>query len=100
MQWILHDWSDSHCIKLLKNCYKALPENGIVIVVDANLPDIPDTCNTTKSISQMDVLMMAQNPGGKERRAHEFLALAKEAGFSGIRHAGCYCLFWVMEFYK
>uniref|UniRef100_A0A7N1A8L4 Uncharacterized protein n=1 Tax=Kalanchoe fedtschenkoi TaxID=63787 RepID=A0A7N1A8L4_KALFE len=100
MKWILHDWSDAHCLKLLKNCYKALPDNGKVIVVDANLPDLPDTSSATKSISQMDVLMLAQNPGGKERRAHEFLALAKEAGFSGITHAGCFCLFWVMEFYK
>ncbi|CAM8977515.1 unnamed protein product [Rhodiola kirilowii] len=100
MKWILHDWSDAHCLKLLKNCYKALPDNGIVIVVDTNLPDAPDNSSFTKSISQMDVLMLVQSPGGKERRAHEFDALAKEAGFSGIRHVGCYCLFWVMEFYK
>ncbi|CAM8966412.1 unnamed protein product [Rhodiola kirilowii] len=100
MKWILHDWSDAHCLKLLKNCYKALPGNGIVIVVDANLPDVPDNSSTTKSISQMDVLLLAQYRGGKERRAHELLALAKEAGFSGIRHVGCYCLIWVMEFYK
>ncbi|KAK4858172.1 hypothetical protein QYF36_012200 [Acer negundo] len=24
MKWILHDWSDEHCLKLLKNCYKGL----------------------------------------------------------------------------
>lgn len=28
LKWILHDWSDEHCLKLLKNCYKALPEHG------------------------------------------------------------------------
>ncbi|XP_049411287.1 anthranilate N-methyltransferase-like [Solanum stenotomum] len=35
MKWILHDWSDSQCVKLLKNCYKATPtkKNGKVIVV-------------------------------------------------------------------
>ncbi|CAM8977510.1 unnamed protein product [Rhodiola kirilowii] len=88
MKGILHDWSDALCLKLLKNCYKALPDNGIVIVVDTNLPDVPDNRSTTKSISQMDVLMLA-HPGGKERRAHELLALAKETGFSGIRHVGC-----------
>ncbi|KAK4835147.1 hypothetical protein QYF36_005955 [Acer negundo] len=28
MKWICHDWSDEHCLKFLKNCYEALPENG------------------------------------------------------------------------
>ncbi|KAF2283205.1 hypothetical protein GH714_043537 [Hevea brasiliensis] len=38
MKWILHDWSDEHCLKLLKNCYEAIPDDGKVIVVDAVLP--------------------------------------------------------------
>ncbi|GJU38473.1 caffeic acid 3-O-methyltransferase-like protein [Tanacetum coccineum] len=42
MKWILHDWSDDHCTKLLKNCYKALPENGKVIIVEAVLPFLPE----------------------------------------------------------
>ncbi|WKA07683.1 hypothetical protein VitviT2T_025473 [Vitis vinifera] len=28
MKWICHDWSDAHCLKFLKNCYQALPDNG------------------------------------------------------------------------
>ncbi|CAL9760383.1 unnamed protein product [Musa acuminata subsp. burmannicoides] len=28
LKWILHDWSDEHCVKILKNCWKALPEKG------------------------------------------------------------------------
>uniref|UniRef100_A0A7N1A4W5 O-methyltransferase C-terminal domain-containing protein n=1 Tax=Kalanchoe fedtschenkoi TaxID=63787 RepID=A0A7N1A4W5_KALFE len=102
MKVILHDWSDAHCLKLLKNCHKALPDGGgsggKVIVVDASiLPDVPDSGSTTKSICQLDLAMLAVSRGGKERRVHEFLALAKEAGFSGITYAGCFCLYWVME---
>uniref|UniRef100_A0A1J3I4N3 Caffeic acid 3-O-methyltransferase n=3 Tax=Noccaea caerulescens TaxID=107243 RepID=A0A1J3I4N3_NOCCA len=26
MKWILHDWTDEYCIKILKNCWKSLPE--------------------------------------------------------------------------
>uniref|UniRef100_A0A7N0TFD3 Uncharacterized protein n=1 Tax=Kalanchoe fedtschenkoi TaxID=63787 RepID=A0A7N0TFD3_KALFE len=100
MKYILHDWSDAHCLQLLKNCHKALPEDGKVIVVDANLPEIPDSGSNTKNICQLDLNMMATFPGGKERRASEFLALAKQAGFSGITHAGCFRLCWVMEFHK
>ncbi|MBA0855940.1 hypothetical protein Goshw_021506 [Gossypium schwendimanii] len=26
MKWILHDWDDEDCIKILKNCKKAIPK--------------------------------------------------------------------------
>ena len=100
LQWILHDWSDEHCVKLLKNCHKAIPENGKVIVVDAILPEISDVTATVKSISQMDIFMMTQDPGGKERSQQDFLALVKAAGFSGIRYDCFVRNFWVMEFFK
>ena len=38
---ILHDWTDELCIKLLKNCWKSLPENGKVIIVDLISPTEP-----------------------------------------------------------
>ncbi|XP_050387573.1 caffeic acid 3-O-methyltransferase-like [Argentina anserina] len=100
MKWILHDWSDDHCLKLLKNCYNAIPDNGKVIVVEALLPVVPVTSTAVKSTSQMDVLMMTQNPGGKERSEQEFIALATAAGFRGIRYECFVCNFWVMEFLK
>ncbi|BFG22296.1 hypothetical protein CerSpe_085700 [Prunus speciosa] len=100
MKWILHDWSDEHCLKLLKNCYKAIPDNGKVIVVEALLPAMPDTSTATKTTSQLDVIMMTQIPAGKERSEQEFMALATGAGFSGIRYECFVCNFWVMEFFK
>ncbi|KAE9462881.1 hypothetical protein C3L33_05216, partial [Rhododendron williamsianum] len=100
MKWILHNWSDDHCLKLLKNCYKALPENGKVIVVDGILPVMPDSSAATKGIFQMDLQMMAQLFGGKERTQQEFSALATGAGFSGIRLECLVCDLWIMEFYK
>jgi caffeic acid 3-O-methyltransferase len=100
MKWILHDWSDDHCLKLLKNCYKALPDNGKVIVMDSVLPILPDTSSAAKATTVMDALIMTQNPGGKERTHSEFLALANGAGFKGIRSVCSVCNFWIMEFYK
>ncbi|PPR97736.1 hypothetical protein GOBAR_AA22942 [Gossypium barbadense] len=43
MKFILHDWSDDDCLKLLKNCYKAIPDEGKIVVVDCMLPDVPNT---------------------------------------------------------
>ena len=99
-RWIRHDWSNEHCTKLLKNCYKALPENGKVIIVEAVLPFLPETSSSVKVSTQIDAIMMTQNPGGKERTEDEFLALAKSGGFKGIRKACSAFHLWVMEFYK
>jgi len=84
----------------LKNCYKSIPEDGKVIVAESILPDLPETSTLSKKNSQIDVLMMTQNPGGKERTKHEFMTLATGAGFSGIRFECFTCNLWVMEFYK
>ncbi|KAL4336022.1 hypothetical protein GQ457_07G036520 [Hibiscus cannabinus] len=43
MKIILHDWSDDYCLKLLKNCYDAIPNEGKIIVVDAILPVLSKT---------------------------------------------------------
>ncbi|KAI4346255.1 hypothetical protein L6164_013322 [Bauhinia variegata] len=100
MKWILHDWSDEMCLKLLKNCYNAIPPNGKVIVVEGVVSVIPETSAAAKSISQCDVLMMTQNPGGKERTEQEFMELATSAGFNGIRYECFVRNYWVMEFFK
>nr|QTZ19677.1 caffeic acid 3-O-methyltransferase [Bixa orellana] len=85
MKWICHDWSDEHCLKFLKNCYEALPDNGKVIVAECILPDAPDPSLATKLVVHIDCIMLAHNPGGKERTAKEFADLAKGSGFQGFQ---------------
>ncbi|KAK7389731.1 hypothetical protein VNO78_25019 [Psophocarpus tetragonolobus] len=100
MKCVLHDWSDEWCLKVLKKCYDAIPNDGKVIVVEGIIPFEPKTTEAVKSISQFDVLMMTTNPGGKERSKEEFMALAKGDGFSGIRFTCFVSQVWVMEFFK
>ena len=85
---------------MLKNCYNAIPDKGKVIVVEQVLPTLPETGTSVKSTCQTDVLMMTQNPGGKERNEQEFMELARRSGFRGFRYD---CLVYelrVMEFFK
>ncbi|WJX71774.1 hypothetical protein P8452_55730 [Trifolium repens] len=100
MKWILHDWSDERCLKLMKNCYDAIPDYGKVIVLEALLPIMPKNEAAWKSISQMDIVMMNLFPQGKERTEQEFMDLATKAGFRGIKYECCTYNFWVMEFFK
>ncbi|KAG0473357.1 hypothetical protein HPP92_015214 [Vanilla planifolia] len=66
IKWILHDWSDEYCLKLLKICAKSLPDNGKVIVVEYILPDAPLATLEAKNIFNLDMIMFANNLG--ERR--------------------------------
>nr|XP_043635430.1 caffeic acid 3-O-methyltransferase-like [Erigeron canadensis] len=105
MKWILHDWDDNYCIKLLKNCWTALPECGKVVVIEAVLPDPEsDTTSYTDEVSKNaiggDMVMLIANPGGKERTIKEFNALATQAGFGPMKIICTVATFWIMEFYK
>ncbi|CAA6656103.1 unnamed protein product [Spirodela intermedia] len=86
MKRILHDWSDEHCLKVLKNCWKALPEQGKVI--------------EAQGLFHMDLLMLAVTTSGKERTEKDFESLAKGAGFSGFAKVSTAFGVWIMEFTK
>ncbi|XP_009392797.2 flavone O-methyltransferase 1 [Musa acuminata AAA Group] len=100
MKWILHDWSDEHCTKILKSCWEALPEKGKVIVVECVLPVVPEPTPRAQGVFHVDLIMLAHNPGGKERTEEEFHGLAKQAGFSGFKATYIFANAWVIEFTK
>nr|CAB3480069.1 unnamed protein product [Digitaria exilis]CAB3482216.1 unnamed protein product [Digitaria exilis] len=100
MKWILHDWSDAHCAAILKNCYDALPVNGKVIIVECVLPVNPEATPKAQGVFHVDMIMLAHNPGGKERYEREFQELAKGAGFSGFKATYIYANAWAIEFTK
>ncbi|XP_061357411.1 anthranilate N-methyltransferase-like [Gastrolobium bilobum] len=100
MKWILHDWTDEQCLKLLKNCHKAIPNDGKVIVVDHVLPALPENTANAKLGFKFDLIMMNQTPGGRERTRQEFMELALGSGFTCIRFACFVAGFYVMEFFK
>ncbi|XP_076928374.1 caffeic acid 3-O-methyltransferase-like isoform X1 [Bidens hawaiensis] len=104
MKWILHDWGDTYCLELLKNCWAALSDCGKVVVVEAVIPDpesdISCSDEAFKTVIGGDMIMLIANPGGKERTAKEFNVLAKEAGFTSMEIVCRVSTFWVMEFYK
>lgn len=81
MQSVLHDWSNELCVKILKNCRKAIPEKtGKVIIVDVVFEqDNKDAFEETRII--MDLVMLAHTTGGKERTEIEWKRILEEAGF-------------------
>ncbi|KAE8777820.1 Caffeic acid 3-O-methyltransferase [Hordeum vulgare] len=100
MKWILHDWSDEHCATLLKNCYDALPAHGKVVLVECILPVNPEATPKAQGVFNLDMIMLAHNPGGRERYEREFEALAKGAGFASIKATYIYANAWAIELTK
>ncbi|CAA6656101.1 unnamed protein product [Spirodela intermedia] len=100
MKWILHDRSDENCLKVLKNCWKPLPEQGKVIVMEGILPGTPETTRKAQGLFHMDLIMLVQTPGRKERTEKDFESLAQGAGFSGFAKLSTSFGLWIMEFTK
>lgn len=101
LKHVCHNWSDEDCIKFLKNCHKALPPHGKVIVWEHMVPEIPNSSNTSKHTCSVSNLMFLAH-GGKERTENEFRNLCKSSGFSKF-HVACSDLSAsseVVEFYK
>ena len=91
----LERWALPERLKLLKNCWEALPSNGKVISVESLLPVAPENIASSHVVFEQDLCMLARNPGGME-----FEALAKKSGFSGCEVICCAYNSWVMEFQK
>jgi len=99
LQSIFHNWDDEHCIKLMKNCYAALPNHGKVIACEMFLPIIPETNDAARMAYHCDAFMML-GFNARERTKLEFEALGKAAGFGGFKIACSAYDFQVMEFFK
>ncbi|XP_050205281.1 trans-resveratrol di-O-methyltransferase-like [Mercurialis annua] len=78
LKWILHDWGDEDCIKILKNCKEAIPRNGKVIIIDIVMGNHE---NWTETQLLYDMEMMAC-VSGKERNEKEWAKLFLDSGFT------------------
>lgn len=76
MKWIIHDWNDEQSIAIMKNCHRALPAGGKLILVEAVVPE-----GNEPHFSKFIDLNMLVMTGGRERTAEEFRQLYEGSGF-------------------
>ena len=87
-------------MKLLRNCYEALPNNGKVVIIELLMPEAPESSKASKYVSRLDNAMLLHHEG-QERTKKEFESLCKGSGFSNFQIVCCACTLWaVMEFHK
>ncbi|MEO6969149.1 MAG: methyltransferase [Rhodanobacteraceae bacterium] len=83
MKNVIHDWDDAKARDILAHCRRAVPSNGVLLLVEWSLsePNVP-------SIGKLSDLIMLVLTGGKERTVEEFRQLLSSAQFSlhGVTH--------------
>jgi cyclopropane fatty-acyl-phospholipid synthase-like methyltransferase len=81
MSHIIHDWDDEKSLAILKNCHKALPAGGKLLLAETVLPNDKNTFSVGHLID-MEMLVMT---GGCERTESEYSELLAKAGFKLTR---------------
>jgi hypothetical protein len=76
MKFILHDWDDADCIRILQNCRRAMRSDARLLVIE-RLVGAPNEGLAVK-LSDLNMLLV---PGGQERTREEFAALLRAGGF-------------------
>jgi O-methyltransferase domain len=76
MKNVLHDWDDARARQILLNCRRAIPDDGLLVLVEYSL----GVENTPSLGKTLDVMMMTSF-GGKERAVEEHRELLASAGF-------------------
>ena len=80
LKFILHDWTDEECVRILTRCREALAPGGRILLVEMLVPEEirPDF------VMLMDLNMLVMT-GGRERTAKEFEKVLADAGFAATR---------------
>jgi len=75
MKYIIHDWDDEKCLRILGACRTAMVPEGRVLVVDHVIP--PGNAANWGKLLDINMLVV---PGGQERTREEFEGLFRRAG--------------------
>ncbi|WP_037970549.1 methyltransferase [Streptosporangium amethystogenes] len=92
LKFVLHDWDDDACVRILRNCRKALRPGGRVLVMELLI----DKVGTPGLGPLMDLNMLALSTG-RERSLNEYENLFEQAGLTPTRTMPSASLVSVLE---
>jgi hypothetical protein len=78
---VIHDWEDERSMAILKNCRRAMGEQGKLLLIERLMPTRvePSVASQTVALSDLNMLV---NTGGCERTEAQYRALFEGAGFT------------------
>jgi hypothetical protein len=75
MKFIIHDWDDADCVRILQVCRRAMPSDAKLLVIER----LVGSPNEDPAVKFSDLHMLI-GPGGQERTREEFAALFRAGG--------------------
>jgi hypothetical protein len=75
MKYIVHDWDDEDCRRILRSCHAAMSRDARLVVIDRLL----GAPNEDHAVKLADLHMLV-GPGGQERTLGEFASLFQAEG--------------------
>ena len=81
MKWILHNWPDEHCVRLLTNCRRAMSRTSRLLILEQVMPE---RVGPDDEVVGWDLGMLV-HLGSSERTEAEFRTIFERAGFSLLR---------------
>jgi O-methyltransferase len=77
---VVHDWDDARSQTILRNCRRAMPASGTLLLVEPLMPPrVESPAIIGMVMSDLNMLVVA---GGRERTEVEFRALFESAGLT------------------
>jgi hypothetical protein len=73
---ILHDWDDQRASSILRNCRRAVPDDGVLLLVEYCIGS-----DNSASVGKAIDMIMLTITGGRERTLNEYRELLASAGF-------------------
>jgi O-methyltransferase domain/Dimerisation domain len=80
LKYILHDWDDASCVRILRNCRTALVPGGRIAVIDLLIGETGQP-----GLAPLMDMNMLDMTGGRERQIAEFDSLLREAGLRRVK---------------
>lgn len=77
LRFVMHGWQDERAAAILKNCRRAMPRQGKLLLVEGVIPEQAEQAPQVV-LGDLERLVMS---GGRERTEAEFRALLDAAGF-------------------
>ncbi|KAJ0642395.1 putative O-methyltransferase domain, plant methyltransferase dimerization [Helianthus annuus] len=87
LKWILHDWSDEECMKILEQCRKAIPskENGGKLIIMDMVVKVYKGHNELLETQYFFDMLMMTLVTGRERSEKDWAKLFFDAGFADYK---------------
>jgi hypothetical protein len=92
----LTNWDDDHAIQILKNCYRAMPQSGKLLIAQSVIE--PGNSRDLGKFTDLEMLLMTA--GGHERSLAEFEQVLNAAGFQLSRTLPTQCPSSIIEAIK